>query len=214
MMNLVDLQLFFPVSDEAYGQLQHYAALLEKWQQKINLVGPDTLPHLWHRHIADGVQLAALVPAQAKHLADFGSGAGIPGLMVAACLPQLQVTLVERDRRKAVFLEEAVRVMGLKNTCVKCVDIAAVEGRFDVVTARALASLEVLCAHAYPRLSPTGICLFAKGATYAMEVASMQRAWHGQVTQHPSKTEAKAAVVSITELSPVQGSTPNQGRQA
>src|ERR1700712_218766 len=95
-----------PVSRETEVRLDRYVELLLAWQAKTNLVAPSTLPHLWTRHISDSLQLLALAPT-AKTWADFGSGGGFPGVVLACALaetPSATVHLVERNAKKAAFL--------------------------------------------------------------------------------------------------------------
>src|SRR5262245_60639587 len=101
------------VSRETLARLEDFVALLERWQTAINLIGRTTLDQVWVRHLLDSAQLAPLVPADAQSLVDLGSGAGFPGLIVAALRPDLDVTLVEADARKAAFLGESARTLGL-----------------------------------------------------------------------------------------------------
>ena len=92
-----------PVSRETEARLQRYVELLLEWQAKTNLVAPSTLPNLWTRHISDSLQLLALAPT-ARRWADFGSGGGFPGLVLACALaetPGAMVHLVERNAKKA-----------------------------------------------------------------------------------------------------------------
>ena len=103
-----------PVSRETLKRLDAYVALLLQWQAKTNLVASSTLPQLWTRHISDSLQLLALAP-DAKVWADFGSGGGFPGIVLACALADMtgaMVHLVERNAKKAAFLREALRVTG------------------------------------------------------------------------------------------------------
>jgi len=95
------------VSQKTLGQLQAYADLLVEWSSLHNLVAKSTLPGLWERHMWDSAQLARLVPAGATTLADLGSGAGFPGLVLAAMLPGVAVTLYEATAKKCAFLRAA-----------------------------------------------------------------------------------------------------------
>src|SRR6202012_3858963 len=127
------------VSRETRERLAAYVALLAKWNAKINLVGPATLPDVWRRHILDSAQVHAL-DADAAVLVDLGSGAGLPGLILAI-LGGPEVHLIESDLRNAAFLQEAARQTGTKLTIhAKRID-AAPAIQADVVTARALARL-------------------------------------------------------------------------
>src|SRR5229473_6934942 len=100
------------VSRETLGRLETMIETLLHWQKAINLVGRATLDDVWTRHILDSAQLAPLIP-KARTLADLGSGAGFPGLVLAALRPKLDVTLIESDARKSAYLGEAARRMGL-----------------------------------------------------------------------------------------------------
>jgi len=94
------------VSRETRDRLETMVHLLIRWQKAINLVGKATLEDIWIRHVLDSAQLAILVPRTARKLTDMGSGAGFPGLVVAAFRPELEVTLIESDARKAAYLGE------------------------------------------------------------------------------------------------------------
>src|SRR5215475_8994605 len=101
------------VSRETLARLEAMVETLLRWQKAINLVGRATLDDVWTRHILDSAQLAPLIPAEAKSLVDLGSGAGFPGLVLAALRPELETTLIESDARKSAYLGEAARRMGL-----------------------------------------------------------------------------------------------------
>src|SRR4026209_480980 len=107
-------ELGVDVSRETLGQLEALVETLVRWQKAINLVGRATIEDVWTRHVLDSAQLAPLIPADAKSLADLGSGGGFPGLVLAALRPDLDMTLIEADARKAAFLGEAGRRRGLK----------------------------------------------------------------------------------------------------
>src|SRR5215203_4026795 len=107
-----------PVSRETEARLNRYVDLLVEWQAKTNLVAPSTLPHLWTRHISDSLQLLTLAPS-ARIWADFGSGGGFPGLVLACALAETagaMVHLIERNARKAAFLRETLRVTNSPGT--------------------------------------------------------------------------------------------------
>src|SRR5215470_958442 len=127
-----------PVSRETLARLEAYAALLAQWSARINLVGRDTLADLWRRHILDSAQLYPFVPGSARNLIDFGSGAGLPGL-VLAILGIPNVELIEADSRKSAFLREAARVTGAAVAIRPCRIQAVPPHPADVLTARACA---------------------------------------------------------------------------
>lgn len=193
------------VSRETFSKLEAYVALLQKWNEKINLIGPASEADIWSRHIADSLQLVPLIPPAAKTLADFGSGAGLPGIVLAIRRPDIHVTLVEQDQRKAAFLLEARRILDLQNAQIASINISRLEGHFDVITARALAALDELMALAIPRLGKNSICLFPKGENFASEIAQAERRYGFTSTRHSSKTNDKSCVISVSELIPKDG---------
>ncbi|MBI1217032.1 MAG: 16S rRNA (guanine(527)-N(7))-methyltransferase RsmG [Rhodobacteraceae bacterium] len=192
------------VSRETMARLEHYAALLEKWNAAINLVSRASLADLWARHILDSAQIFALCPEGARSWADLGSGGGFPGLVVAIlaheAAPDLEVTLVESDTRKAAFLATAARELGL-NVAVKAERIEALAPQAaDVVSARALAPLTELLGFAARHLAPKGRALFLKGATFPQERAAALAHWSFDVQTYPSKTDAEGVILSIGDI--------------
>lgn len=192
------------VSRETILALQALEALVTRWNPAINLVSKGSLANLWDRHILDSVQLFDLRPERAAHWVDMGSGAGFPGLVVAILAKdahlQMQVTLVEADSRKATFLREAGRTLGLTVTVLND-RIEALSGLdADVVSARALAPLTDLLAFAAVHLRKGGLAIFPKGARYADEVATAKDLWTFDCETHQSQTEPDAAVLTIRNI--------------
>ncbi len=196
----------FDVSRETCERLEAYIALLTRWNARINLVAPATIETAWTRHVADSAQLFDLAPESASSWLDLGSGAGLPGLPVAALAaekaPDLHVTLVESDTRKAAFLATAAREMDLDVT-VEPHRIEALTPRpYDVVSARALAPLGRLCALAH-RFSGRGtVFLFPKGARVDSELTAATAGWHIRAERIASRTDPEATVLRIVELEP------------
>lgn len=187
------------VSRETLDRFRAYADMLRKWQPRINLVGPSTLPHLWTRHVLDSAQLHPLLPESTRTLVDLGSGAGFPGL-VLAILGVPEVHLIESDSRKAAFLREAARATGTAVT-VHAKRIEAVrEVTADVVTARALAPIADLLAWAHPFVGSRGVALLPKGQNVDEELADATRLWRMSVERFPSRTDANATVLSVRGL--------------
>ena len=187
------------VSRETRDQLEAMVHVLMRWQKAINLVGKATLEDIWTRHILDSAQLAPLIPPTAQTLVDLGSGAGFPGLVLAACRPNLEVTLVEADARKAAYLGEAARRMGLaKPPKIVIGRIEAIpSAKADVVTARALAPLRQLLAWASPHRSDTAICLFHKGKGWQAELAEAMKEWDISYQSLSSVTDRDAVLLRI-----------------
>jgi 16S rRNA (guanine527-N7)-methyltransferase len=183
------------VSRETQDRLAAYVALLAKWNAKINLVGPATLPDVWRRHILDSAQIHAQV-AEAAVLVDLGSGAGLPGL-VLAILGGPQVHLIESDARKCAFLHEAARVTGTRVTIHNKRIEAVPRIEADVVTARALAPLAQLLDHAVRFLKPAGKCVFLKGARQADELTEARKTWHMSVAERPSLSDPSGVILEV-----------------
>jgi 16S rRNA (guanine527-N7)-methyltransferase len=189
------------VSRETLARLKAYAGLLEDWSQRHNLVSRNSLVHLWRRHMWDSAQLAPLVPVSAKSLADLGSGAGFPGLILAELLrDRVRVTLFESIRKKAEFLSAAAQRMGL-DVQVQNQRIEACEGeQFDVITARALAPLDKLLAYAQQIAGRQTICLFPKGQSLASELTEARKSWRMTALQHPSATDPSGVILEVREF--------------
>lgn len=152
--------------------LRTYAELLATDGVQRGLIGPREVPRLWSRHLLNCAALTELVP-QGAHVADVGSGAGLPGLVLAGQRPDLRVTLVEPLLRRATFLAEAVDRLGLAHVTVLRARAEELAGSLtaDVVTARAVAALPTLIGWTAPLLTPDGQLLALKGESAAQEVA-------------------------------------------
>lgn len=196
--------LWLDVSRETLAQMDAFLTLVEKWQPAINLVAKNTLPVAWERHVLDSAQLFAACPENATRWVDLGSGAGFPGiilaLMAADKRPQLRVTLVESDKRKATFLMQAARHLDLDINLLigRAEAMAALEA--DVLSARALASLSDLCPLAMRHLKSTGLAVFPKGAQAEAEVAEARKSWQFDATFLPSKTDPAGRIVMMKNL--------------
>lgn len=195
------------VSRETLGRLERLDALLVKWNPAINLVARSTLGQAWDRHILDSAQLFMLAPPTARRWVDMGSGGGFPGLVIA-CLaadlrPDLAVTLIESDQRKATFLREAARDLGLTpDILVQRIETAKPQ-RADVLSARALAALPALLGFAQRHLAPDGTALFPKGASWREEVEQARKDWHFTLEPHPSATDPQGAILAVKAVTHV-----------
>lgn len=182
------------------ARLATYRDLLLRWNATINLVAAKTAADIDRRHIADSLQLLPLLPAEGP-IADLGSGAGLPGLVLAAALPERDVHLVESDRRKAAFLIEAAGTLKLGKVKVHATRIEqAVLPPLAAVTARALAPLPVLLGHAAEFLAPGGIAIFPKGRTAEQELTSAATDWHFTVERFASRTDPEATILRLSEI--------------
>jgi len=162
--------------------------------------------HLWVRHVADSLQLLDLAPANAKIWVDFGSGGGFPALPLACALaerPGAMVHMVESNGKKAAFLREAIRVTGVPAIvhAKRIEDTGDSFGdRVDVVTARALAPLKLLCDQAHPLIERGAIGLFPKGQDVDAELTEAAKYWTLAVEKVPSKTSPEGCIVVVRGL--------------
>jgi 16S rRNA (guanine527-N7)-methyltransferase len=185
------------VSRETLDRLQRYADALVRWQARINLVAPATLPDLWRRHMLDSAQLLPLIPAGARRLIDLGSGAGFPGL-VLAILGVPEVHLIEADSRKCAFLREAARLTGAGSITVHNRRIEAMPAEaYDVVTARALAPLPELLKLARRFAGPGTVYLFPKGRGLAEELIKAPETATMRPDRIASRTDPGAAILKL-----------------
>ncbi|MBU2957244.1 16S rRNA (guanine(527)-N(7))-methyltransferase RsmG [Paracoccus sp. 1_MG-2023] len=192
------------VSRETEERLQLYAALVRKWNPRINLIAGSTLSELEHRHIADSLQLAHATEPGHGTWVDFGSGGGFPGIVLACALPadSYQFKLIESDQRKGAFLRTVIRELELKNTTVIASRIEAVEPQnAEVASARALAPLADLLAFSARHLKSGGTAYFMKGRNWREEVELAKKDWRFSVEPIPSITGSDAAILKISEVS-------------
>ena len=194
-----------PVSRETEARLDRYVALLLEWQAKTNLVAPSTLPNLWTRHISDSLQLLSLAPS-ARIWADFGSGGGFPGVVLACALadiPGAHVHLIERNAKKAAFLRETLRVTAAAGS-VHLADIGdsvdRITGRVDCVTARALAPLHQLIGFAEPLVRNGAKALFLKGQDVEAELTEATKYWKIEPQLHSSRTGGHGWIVELDRI--------------
>jgi len=185
-------------------KLDGYEALLKKWQRSINLVSRNTIDDARFRHIDDSLQVVQYVPNSAKVLFDFGSGAGFPGLVIAMARPDVKVSLVESDQRKCTFLYTVSRETSTPITVMnQRIESAALDSIPDVLSARALASLDKLFGFALPYAdkNPDLVMLFMKGERADDEIEEAQENYSFEYEKIQSETEASACILRITNLS-------------
>lgn len=188
------------VSRETLERLEAYAALLLKWNRKINLVSDRSLEDLWRRHMLDSAQLLPLFPpmenGHRRVLLDMGSGAGFPG-MVLSILGAGDVHLVEADQRKTLFLREVAREVGSEAHIhgVRIEQMASFP--VDVVTARALAPLNQLMDYAAPYLADGACGFFLKGKSVEDELTEFEKAWTIPTDRFPSRSNPSGTIIQV-----------------
>ena len=187
------------VSRETLDRFSAYENLLRKWNDKINLVGHSTLDQFWSRHLLDSAQLYSYIESpENKILADFGSGAGFPGL-VLAIIGMKETHLIESDARKCSFLQMAALEAGVKvQIHARRIEQCAIAA--DIITARALAPLVELIDYAKDKLNPNGECFFLKGRDWAQELAETHEAYDFTSQDFPSQTDQDSRIIKIFNI--------------
>jgi 16S rRNA (guanine527-N7)-methyltransferase len=186
------------VSRETFEKLEAYAALVRDENSRQNLVSASTLDELWQRHIVDSAQLVRFEPTIGASWADVGSGAGVPGVVIA-CLVDGPVLLIEPRRLRADFLHKLCESLGL-NATVLARKVERVEGKYDVITARAVTSLARLfeiSAHLSTRKT---VWALPRGRSADRELVEARRTWQGEFHVEQSVTDADSKIVVATEV--------------
>ena len=194
------------VSRETFERLEHYVALIEKWNPRINLVSKASLTELWNRHIWDSAQIFD-IPVEGNLWADFGSGGGMPAIILAIFAkerrPDMNFHLVESDQRKSVFLRTVVREIGL-NAVVSAKRVEELEPlNANVISARALTDLKGLLAFVERHAAENCVAIFPKGETWEKEIKHAQEIWSFEYEEFTSKTNRNAAILKIKEIARV-----------
>jgi 16S rRNA (guanine527-N7)-methyltransferase len=213
------------VFGSALGLAERYAALLAGPAVEQGLIGPRETARLWDRHLMNCAAVAELVPP-ACSVIDLGSGAGLPGVVIAMLRPDAKVVLLEPMARRVAFLEECIRELGLANTSVCRGRAEEMNGRLaaDVVTARAVAPMDRLAGLALGLARPGGLVLAMKGAGAAEELAraapvlrrlrardvAVVHPGSGKVSPPPTVIRLTAGPVTPSPVTPSPG-TPSPG---
>jgi 16S rRNA (guanine527-N7)-methyltransferase len=187
------------VSRETLARLEAYVELLGAWNRRINLVGPRTIGDVWRRHILDSAQLFPFVPPKTRMLLDIGSGAGLPGLILAI-LGVEEVHLIEADQRKCAFLREAARIT---ETAIQIHPLRLEKCRHfsaDVITARAFAPLGNLLDQVVGFIDTHSILLVLKGRTVGEELTEAAKAWNMRATSHQSVSDPSGTVLRLEQV--------------
>ncbi|MBM3517734.1 MAG: 16S rRNA (guanine(527)-N(7))-methyltransferase RsmG [Alphaproteobacteria bacterium] len=190
------------VSRETIARLERYVALLARWNRAVNLVAATSLADVWRRHFLDSAQLLPLAPSGARAWLDLGSGAGLPGLVLAA-LGAPEVHLIESDARKCAFVTVAAGEMGVSVRVHRQRIERVVPWPADVVVARAVAPLPRLLDLAAPFFGPTTVGLFLKGEDVERELTVATRSWRMHAERIASRSDKSGVIVRIQRLSRV-----------
>ncbi|MEM0934626.1 MAG: 16S rRNA (guanine(527)-N(7))-methyltransferase RsmG [Pseudomonadota bacterium] len=194
----------FGVSRETAEALECFAALLSRWTRTVNLISAGSIPDLWSRHILDSAQLFGAVQSPPRHWVDLGSGGGLPAIVCAllACDAgwTTQFTLLESDQRKCAFLTTALRDLSLSARVLPNRLEAAAPQNADLLTARALAPLDVLLDWSLRHANEQATYLFPKGARFQEEISDAERRWTFTLDTLPSITDPAARLLRLRDL--------------
>jgi 16S rRNA (guanine527-N7)-methyltransferase len=180
--------------------LGHYMALLRDETGKQNLISSSTLDSLWERHILDGAQLVKFAPAANSSWVDIGSGAGLPGIVIAILVGG-PVTLIEPRRLRAAFLTTTVAELGLDSrVTVAAKKVERVAGAFDVITARAVAELDKLLRISTHLSTRKSLWVLPKGRSAESELAAARRNWHCDAEIVLSRTDPDSRILLLRNV--------------
>ena len=184
----------FAVPRETMARLDAFVQLLRGENERQNLVSQASLEQVWLRHVADSAQLVRFAPKAQASWVDLGSGAGFPGLIVAA-FHQGPVTLVEERRLRVEFLAEAAAVLGVEVEILGCRAERAPARPFDVISARAFAPLPRLLELGTSFSTKNSLWVLPKGRNAARELEALGPSWQGDFRLEPSLTDAEARII-------------------
>lgn len=188
------------VSRETFGRIEAYVHAVESESARQNLISPTTLHSLWERHILDSAQLVRFEPCRSASWVDIGSGAGLPGLVIAL-LVEGPVTLVEPRRLRAEFLRETSQNLGLmERVRVEQEKAERVSGTFDVITARAVSALDGLLAISSHLSTEETTWILPKGRNAQSELAQARRNWHCDARVEQSCTDPDSGILVLTRV--------------
>jgi 16S rRNA (guanine527-N7)-methyltransferase len=188
------------VSRETFDRLAAYVNLLRSEAGRQNLIAPSTVTTVWKRHVLDSAQLARFETREGCRWVDIGSGAGLPGMVLAIILSD-PITLIEPRRLRAEFLQQAVRDLGLTDrVTVECDKVERARGTFDVITARAVASLDALLRMSHHLSTSETTWILPKGRNAQSELAQAKLNWHCEARVEQSCTDPDSEIIVLTKV--------------
>ena len=190
---------FLKLSPQQEEQLENYVKLLVDSNQNYNFIGKSTINDIWNRHILDCAQLIKLVDNSNVKAADFGSGAGLPGIILSI-LGLREIHLVEKSFRKSQFLQQA-KIISPNKIFVQAKKLEEIDNiTFDLITSRALAPLDKLLNFSLKFLNKDGYCLFLKGRNLPNEIATAKTKFNFDYELSPSMTSSESNIIKIKNI--------------
>lgn len=197
---LEQIEFFHKISAEQKEALENFVSLLLQQNDKFNFIGKSTVENVWHRHILDSAQILRFIENKNLKFADFGTGAGFPG-MVLSILGLREIHLVEKAFRKTEFLRQA-KLFSQNRIFIhqsKLEELPKIE--FDCIVSRALAPLDKLLGYGQKFLKKDGYCLFLKGKNLQQEIALAKKSFHFEYELHPSLTSDESNIIKLSQIS-------------
>ena len=197
--------LKYDVSRETLQKLQDFVSLLKEWNARMNLVSKNSLADVWERHVLDSMQLIQYISADTKRIVDIGSGSGFPGIVLAILLqeklPASEIYLVESIAKKTMYLNDVCTRLKLNNVKIlnERIENTVFKG-VDVITARAVAALDILFSYSIHIGQARTKMLFPKGQSYEIENAEAQKKWVYDLEVHPNRYHEDGVILEISKL--------------
>ncbi|MFD1787398.1 16S rRNA (guanine(527)-N(7))-methyltransferase RsmG [Sphingomonas floccifaciens] len=189
--------------DAQVANLHCYVEMLLAESERQNLISKATIPVLWARHIVDSAQLLLHAGRHWSHWVDIGSGAGLPGIVIA-CLSDLRVTLIEPRKLRSAFLTTCAKDLKLRVDVIqaKAEQVTKLDDVADVVSARAVANLSALLTAAKGFSDRKTVFVLPKGEAAQSEVAMARKSWQGQFHVEQSIVDPASGIVIATQVAP------------
>lgn len=205
MMNIENEILNYSISREIFKQISDFSEIICEWNEKINLISKNSVKDLWTRHILDSLQLIDYIPRETKTLVDIGSGSGFPAVVLAIVLqekiPSAKVKMVESITKKTVYLNDVINRLNLNNAEVINSRVEnTVFKNVDVITARAVAALDVLLSYQYKIRSSKTLGIYLKGQSYQQEIENARKIWEFACEVKQNKYCDDGVVLLISDL--------------
>ncbi|HJD55625.1 MAG TPA: 16S rRNA (guanine(527)-N(7))-methyltransferase RsmG [Rickettsia endosymbiont of Pyrocoelia pectoralis] len=188
------------IPHEIIEKLKIFQALVQKWNRAINLVSETDVQNLWKRHILDSLQLIQYIDNKKIHIVDIGSGAGFPGIVLSIA-GIAQVTLVEADLRKCIFLEKAAKISG-NNIQIINQRIEKIQINCDILVCRAFSSLNTIL-NCTENIFILDKLLLLKGKSYLSEIEEAKKNWLFDYVVNPSITSEESKILEIRDLTKI-----------
>lgn len=196
------IQKFSPLNKSQIKNLENFISLLLEKNDDYNFIGKSTIKNIWERHVLDSAQLIKFIDDKNLKFADFGSGAGFPGIILSI-LGLREIHLIEKSFRKSEFLRSA-KVFSQNRIFVqqsKLEELSNIE--FDCIVSRALASLDKLLEYSIKFLKKDGYCLFLKGKNLSQEIELAKKTFQFEYELHPSLTSQESNIIKISKISKI-----------